>query len=328
MIRPTHAVVVAALLLLPVALSLATQSPSTSFEVASVKPYKDGAAAGGVITIGGGCRGVDSGTPGSGAAPAQATMIMVGPGGPRPDGPPGRLAGAPSTPVGRCVFTRMTLKMLINYAYRLTALGGSLDQLLTGGPNWVGTDTFDVEAKAEDPEHSTQDQLRQMLQNLLAERFQLKVHREKKEVGGFDLTIAKSGLKMKEAEADGGGPNSGGIVMSMGNPASGGMSTVNAPNSTVANIITFLSGRLGRAIQDKTGLTARYQFSLNWMPGENETRGPGGMIFQPAAPTAEAADPGVSLFTALQEQMGLRLESAKVTIDAMVIDSAQRPAEQ
>jgi uncharacterized protein (TIGR03435 family) len=220
----------------------------------------------------------------------------------------------------------MTLKMLINNAYRLTALGGSLDQLLTGGPNWVTTDAFDVEAKAEDPEHTTQDQLRQMLQNLLAERFKLKVHREKKEVSGFDLTIAKNGLKMKEA--DGGGPNSGGMAMSMGNPANGGMATVNAPNSTVANIITFLSGRLGRAIQDKTGLTGRYGFALSWMPGENESMGLGGMIFRPPTPAPEAADPGVSLFTALQEQMGLRLESAKVLIDAMVIDSAERPAEQ
>jgi len=114
----------------------------------------------------------------------------------------------------------------------------------------------------------------------------------------------------------------------MGNPANGGMATINSPNSTVANIITFLSGRLGRAIQDKTGLTARYNFTLSWAPGENETMGVGGMIFRPPTPPTEAAEPGVSLFTALQEQLGLRLESARVSIDAMAIDSAERPAEQ
>ena len=99
----------------------------------------------------------------------------------------------------------MSLKNLINAAYRLTNLGGSIDQLITGGPNWVGTDTFDIEAKAEDPEHTSQDQLRVMLQNLLIERFNLKFHREKKEMPGFDLVVAKSGLKMKPAEGAGPG---------------------------------------------------------------------------------------------------------------------------
>jgi uncharacterized protein (TIGR03435 family) len=331
--RATRAALAAAILIAPLALARpsAPQAGTPSFEVASIKPYKDAAAAGGLIMIGGGCRGVDSP---AGGPQMQSTAVMVGPGGPPPGagdrGAPfggGRVAGPAPTPIGRCVFTRMTLKMLINSAYRLTAMGGSLDQLLSGGPGWIATDAFDIEAKAEDPDHTTQDQLRAMLQNLLAERFKLKFHRERKETQGFELSVAKGGPKMKEATGTEG--NGGGISMRMGgNPANGGMAEMNAPGSTITSIITFLSGRLGRTIQDKTGLTGKYNFSLSWTPGENETNGLGGMMLRPPAPPpTEASDPGVSLFTALQEQMGLRLESAKVTIDAMVIDSAERPVE-
>ncbi len=348
--RSIRAAVIAALLITPIALAALPYLPQAgtpSFEVASVKPYKDTAAAGGLIMMGGGCRGVDSP---AGGPQMQSTAVMIGGGpagaggpggGPPPPPPPGagagggpgiggRINGPPATPIGRCVFTRMTLKMLINSAYRLTALGGSLDQLLNGGPSWIGTDAFDIEAKAEDPEHTTQDQLRVMLQNLLAERFKLKFHREKKELQGFELTVAKGGLKMKEADGSG-GPGAGGISMRIGgNPSNPGMASMSAPGATMTSIITFLSGRLGRTIQDKTGLTGKYDFSLSWTPSNDETNGLGGMVFRGPGATAptDAADPGVSLFTALQEQTGLRLESAKVTIEAMVIDSAERPAEQ
>jgi uncharacterized protein (TIGR03435 family) len=325
---------IAAILITPVMLAVSRPPQvATTFEVASIKPFKDSAAGMGAVMIGGGCRGIDSAAPGGGGPPPTQMTVTIGgapPGGggaPPRAGTPfgGRVAGPPGTPIGRCVYTRMTLKMLINAAYRLTALGGSLDQLLIGGPSWISTDAFDIDAKAEDTAHTTQDQLRVMLQNLLSERFKLKFHREPRETQGFDLVIAKGGLKMKEAS----GSEPGGMSMSMGNPAAGGMSTVNAQGSTMASIVGFLSGRLGRAIQDKTGLTGKYNFTLKWTPGENESMGLGGMILRPPAPaTPEAADPGVSIFTALQEQLGLRLESSKVTVDAMVVESAEKPEQQ
>jgi uncharacterized protein (TIGR03435 family) len=327
--RTIHIVAAAATLMAPLMMALPHQQPSTlqTFEVATVRPYKDDATAGGVVMVGGGCRGFDSpapGTPGNpGAGGTQmAIAVMAGPGG---SPPPGRVAGPPTTPIGRCRFTRMSLKNLINAAYRLTALGGSLDQLITGGPNWVGTDTFDIEAKAEDAEHTSQDQLRVMLQNLLIERFNLKFHREKKEMPGFDLVVAKSGLKMKPAEGSGPG---GGMSMSLRGP--GMPMTTSSEHASMTNIISFLSGRLGRAIQDKTGLTGNYQFSLNWTPGEGESGGLMGMMMQPPPGAAgnSASEPGVSLFTALQEQMGLRLEASKVMLDVFVIDSADKPAGQ
>jgi uncharacterized protein (TIGR03435 family) len=332
--RSTRTAAIAAILIAPVMLAI-PQPPqaATTFEVASVKPFNDSAAGMGAVMIGGGCRGID--TAAGGGPPATRMSVTIG--GPPPGGAGaaagrgtpfgGRVAGPPGTPIGRCVFTRMTLKMLINSAYRLTSLGGSLDQLLTGGPSWISTDAYDIDAKAEDTAHTTQDQLRVMLQNLLAERFKLKFHREQRETQGFDLVIAKGGLKMKEASGD----ETGGMSMSMGNPAAGGMSTVNAQGSTMASIVGFLSGRLGRAIEDKTGLTGKYNFTLKWTPGENESMGIGGMFVRapaPATASPEAADPGVSIFTALQEQLGLRLESAKVKIDAMVIDSAEKPEQQ
>ena len=335
--RITRTAVASALLLAPLMMALPKQpqAPAQAFEVASIKPYKDDATAGGVVMIGGGCRGFDSpapGTPGAGGAGGATTMVMMvgGPGGGGGAPPnPGRIAGPAATPIGRCRFTRMTLKNLINSAYRLTALGGSVDQMLAGGPGWVGTDTFDVEAKAEDPEHTSQDQLRAMLQNLLAERFNLKFHREKKEMPGFDLVVAKGGLKMKEATADASGPGGGG-GMSMNMRGPGSPMTMSSQRATISSIIGFLSGRLGRAIQDKTGLTGNYNFNLSWTPGEGEGGGIGGLTIQmpPGAVPAGASEPGVSLFTALQEQMGLRLEASKVMLDVFVIDSAEKPANQ
>ncbi len=315
----THLALAAAILIAPMLMA-------QTFEVASLKPYKDDAAAGGVVMIGGGCRGTDSPAPGSPGGPGVPTTLAFaisvdGRGAPPPNA--GRFAGPPATPIGRCRFTRMSLKNLINAAYRLTALGGSLDQMLVGGPSWVGSDTFDLEAKAEDPEHTSQDQLRVMLQNLLAERFKLKFHREKRELPGFDFVVAKGGLKMKVSEGTGA---AGGMSMSMRGP--GMPMTATSERATIANIITFLSGRLGRAINDKTGLTGTYNFTLNWTPGEGEGAALGGLLLQlppGAAPRDAAGEPGVSLFTALQEQMGLRLESSKVMLDIFVIDSAEKP---
>src|SRR5262245_8535085 len=330
--RTTRIVAAAAILTAPLMMALTHQSPA--FEVATVRPYKDDAAAGGMVMIGGGCRGFDSPAPGNGGPGAGGTQMAIAvTGGPGPGGGagpgagPGRVAGPPSTPIGRCRFTRMSLKNLINAAYRLTNLGGSLDQLITGGPNWVGTDTFDIEAKAEDPEHTSQDQLRVMLQNLLIERFNLKFHREKKEMPGFDLVVAKSGLRMKPAE--GSGPAGGGMSVSLRGP--GMPMTTSSERASLTNIVSFLSGRLGRAVQDKTGLTGSYQFSLNWTPGEGESGGFMVGMLPPPPPSAagsSASEPGVSLFTALQEQMGLRLEASKVMIDVFVIDSADKPAGQ
>ena len=329
--RTIRTVAATATLIAPLMMALPHQSQS-AFEVATVRPYKDDATAGGMVMIGGGCRGFDSPAPGTGGPGAGGTQmaiaVMGGPGpggGAGPGAGPGRVAGPPSTPIGRCRFTRMSLKNLINAAYRLTSLGGSLDQLITGGPTWVATDTFDIEAKAEDPEHTSQDQLRVMLQNLLIERFNLKFHREQKEMPGFDLVVAKSGLKMKPAEGSGPG---GGMSMSLRGP--GMPMTTASERASMTNIISFLSGRLGRAIQDKTGLTGNYQFSLNWTPGEGESGGLMGAMLQPPPGAAgnSASEPGVSLFTALREQMGLRLEASKVMLDVFVIDSAEKPAGQ
>lgn len=334
--RTTRIAVASAILCAPLLMALPKQpqAPTQAFEVASIKPYKDDATAGGVVMIGGGCRGFDSPAPGAPGGPGgggATTMVMMvgGPGGGGGAPPnPARIAGPAATPIGRCRFTRMTLKNLINSAYRITALGGSVDQMLMGGPAWVGTDTFDVEAKAEDSEHTSQDQLRGMLQTLLAERFNLKFHREKKEMAGFDLVVAKGGLKLKEAAADASGPRGGSMSMNMRGP--GSPMTMSSQRSTISSIVAFLSGRLGRAVQDKTGLTGTYDFTLSWTPAEGEGGGLGGITMQlpPGFAPAGASEPGVSLFTALQEQMGLRLEASKVMLDVFVIDSAEKPANQ
>ncbi len=145
-------------------------------------------------------------------------------------------------------------------------------------------------------------QLLQMLQQLLADRFKLKSHRETREASGYVLLVAKNGSKLEEATGNGQTRISG------GRPGGGVMA---AQNVSISEIATFLSIGLDGPVVDKTGLTGKYSLTLRWAPGDNKT---------PDDPTAP------SLFTALQEQLGLRLESQKLSTDVIVIDYAERPA--
>ena len=212
----------------------------------------------------------------------------------------------------------VTLKMLIGLAYRLQEFQ------ISGGPGWVGSDRFDVEGKAEDPK-ADPDQLRLMLQSLLEDRFKLKVHRETKESSVYVLVVAKDGSKIKlssdQTSADVNGPSPRGAGPNRGAIRLGAGSLIG--NAVTLSLFTrFLSQRLDRAIIDKTNLTGRFDIQLQWTPEAGEAPfDPGGNRLPPADSS------GPSVFTAIQEQLGLRLESAKGPVEIFVIDHVEKPSE-
>jgi uncharacterized protein (TIGR03435 family) len=238
--------------------ALPAQSP-VAFEVATVKPGQPGAG------VRGSCHGIDSRYSPTDAAP----------------------------PLGRCVITDGRLGHLLFIAYRLHSMS-----FVDGGPDWVksGEDRYTIEAKAEDPTKATEQQLYQMLQALLTERFNLKLHKETRYLPGFALMVAKNGPKLK--------PSKDQDVAAERGPS---FRPTRGPNTmTVRHYsMTMLADALtvfGEPIVDKTGLTGTYDFTLSW----DETNGP-------------------QLSTALQQQLGLKFESEKVPVSFIIIDSAQKP---
>ena len=257
---------------------------------------------------------------------------------------------------GRYNADNVTLKMLITNAYRVREF-----QVL-GGPNWIASDRWNIEAKAEEgsipppplgpPDPTAITPMSLMLQSLLEERFQLKFHRETREQPIYTLTVAKDGSKLKSVEAPprpvpgqapatppspppppppGGGlpanftPPPGMIMMMPGGIAGSAM--------TIAQLINVISGQLGRPVVDKTELKGFYDVRLQFAPesapggGPLGFAGPGGPGAPPAAPPGASDPSGPSIFTAVQEQLGLRLESTKGPVEVIVIDSVQKPTE-
>ena len=205
--------------------------------------------------------------------------------------------------------TNISVFSLLQWAYDAEAFR------ISGAPSWFSSDRFDVEAKAEGA--PSIPQFRLMLQRLLASHFQLKLHRETKQGLVYELVAARRGPKLKPAKCVG--------TPSPGNPCGGftgsPRGSLTGRADTLPDFAKHLSAILGRPVLDKTGLDDAYDFDLTWTPDEIARQGPG----DPDAPSGDPAGP--SFFTAVQEQLGLRLESAKGPVDVLVIDSATRPAQ-
>jgi uncharacterized protein (TIGR03435 family) len=237
-----------------------------NFEVASVKPSRDTGNG-----VNGGCHGIDS--------------VFT----------PGEKGSAP--PLGRCVITDGRLSHLVSIAWRIQTMS-----MIESGPDWIqrGAERFDVQAKAEDPMHTTEDQLLTMLQNLLIERFEMKFHRRQVETPGFALTVDKNGPRLANTKSEDVDLKlAGGDKPSPNKPVA-----LRARHFSMAMLVTYLSafGNKGPGV-DKTGLDGAYDFSLAW----DEEAGP-------------------TLPVALREQLGLRMEPQKVPVSYFIIDSAQRPS--
>ena len=240
---------------------------------------------------------------------------------------------------GRFIATNVTLRVLIRQAYQLQ------DFQISGGPGWLNSDRFDINAKLPDGVRdsgppapgSGPGPLQLMIRALLAERFKLAVHNETKDSPIYALILARSDgrlgpeLKKSEANCDGAGPGRGrggptpppgppqpgdrmpcGIRIGPGNIAVGG-----SPLSQFANSLGMFAGRV---VQDRTGLTGNYDFNLTWTPDQMPQRPPG-------APDLPVDPNGPSLFTAVQEQLGLKLDSQRGPVELVVIDRAEKPVD-
>ncbi len=233
-------------------------------------------------------------------APLAFEVTSVKPSSPTPPA----FAGMRPMPGGqRYVAAWVPLRLMIRLVYRIT------DSQLIGGPAWLDTERWDVEAKAEKP--ATVDQLHRMFQTLLADRFALKFHRETRTLPAYALIVDKGGSRMTVNP----GPEPFDVPLK---PA--GIGKLLGVHVTMEHLCWFLSQQLNRAVIDKTGLDRSYDFTLAWA---QEPIGPQG----PPPPGMEPPQPldGPTLFTALKEQLGLRLEVQKGPVEVFVIDHAERP---
>ena len=204
--------------------------------------------------------------------------------------------------------TNTTLAELITFAY------GLHPRQLTGGPGWMESEKYDISAKPDLPGMPSGPQLKTMVQKLLAERFQLTFHRDKKELSVYALTVVKSGPKLTKSEATASLPGFGGR----------GPGSIGVRNATMAEFADFLQNRLvERPVVDQTALSGRYDFAFKWTPDPSASAALGG---NPAAPPAADSD-APDLFGALVQQLGLKLESTKAPVEVVVIDKVEKPSE-
>jgi len=214
--------------------------------------------------------------------------------------------GKTDTSPGHLLMKDVTVQTCIKWAY-----GVQHSQIIA--PPWTDSEHFDIDAKADDPVDIPQ--LKLMLQTLLADRFKLTFHNEKREISAYVITTGKTGVKLAASSGD---PNG---LPGLGFRALGAMI---ARNSTIADLAGLLQTVvLDRPVVDQTGLTGKYDFTLNWTPEPTQFGGRGGQAQPPADDTAAPPD----LFTALQQQLGLKLESTKTSVPVLAIDKVEKPSE-
>jgi bla regulator protein blaR1 len=252
----------------------------------------------------------------------------------KPTDPAQRGISIQNTVGGRLVTRGVPLRLLMTYAYNLR------DFQISGGPDWIATDRWDIEARAEEggvtpptgrTDPNAGDRMAIRLQSLLEDRFQLKIHREMKELPIYELAIAKSGLKMKSSsdqtpfQLPAPGTPQPPPQRGAGVPRYNlriGRGSIEASAVEMAPFVQTLSQQVGRIIVEKTGLKGLYDIKLVWAPdpiSSARLNGP------EAAPPIDSNGP--SIFTAIEEQLGLKLESARGPVEVLVIDSVQKPSE-
>jgi uncharacterized protein (TIGR03435 family) len=237
----------------------------------------------------------------------------------------GRQGGfAPLNEPGRLRFPAVTLKTLLMFAY-------DVKDFQIFGPGWIGDERFVVQATM--PTDTTQDQTRTMMRNLLTERFKAEVHRETRPLPIYSLVIAKNGLKIPNTPpprpkqlgdsnfaTDGFPlvpPEFTGILTFVIN----GQAKITAQQATMRELAAELERRLGVPVRDDTQLTDKFDFVLKFSP--ERLNGPGGRP-GPATTALDAPEPQSDIFTALQSDIGVKLESKRGPVEMIVIDHAEK----
>jgi bla regulator protein BlaR1 len=235
-------------------------------------------------------------------------------------------------PGGRFTAENVTLRTLIMFAYRLQPLQ------LVGGPSWLDSDRFDVHAKADGDPGDLFDAERRgetsrpqlMLRTLLQQRFNLEVHTESRELPIYGLVRARNDGKMgpalqpATADCTPSAPAAPSGRMPCGITIGRGPGTMIAGGATMAQLARTLTTWVGRIVFDRTELPGAFDFTLTWTPDQM----PQGFDKKVAAGGLAPPDPdGPSIFTALQEQLGLKLDARKAPVDVLIVDRAERPKE-
>jgi uncharacterized protein (TIGR03435 family) len=201
---------------------------------------------------------------------------------------------------------------LIAFAYGLHS------KQIIDAPPWLGVDLFDIEAKPDVEGRPSPEQMQTMVKKLLTDRFQLKFHRDKRELSVYVITVAGDEPKLTKSTALPTDPSGFGLR---------GLGDLIVRNLTMAGFATWMqSGIMDKPVVDHTGLTGRYDFQLKWTPDESQFaqfRGTG-MVVPPPSNDPNAPP---SLYTAIQEQLGLKMSPGKVPDDVIVIDHVEKPSE-
>jgi uncharacterized protein (TIGR03435 family) len=223
----------------------------------------------------------------------------------------------------------VTARYLMEQAYNIPWTNGSKDRI-RGGPGWIDSDPYDVDAKIapeaaatleQMPEEQRRRQMNLRLQALLADRLKLKLHFETRQEPIFAIVTGKNGSKLTPAAPSADNQLGQGISVRY-NAQSAQMTAKGATLANLANWLTGYSEMGGQTVVDQTGLTQRYDFVLNWTPERSFANGQQG-----GEPESPADTGGPALFTALQEQLGLRLVNTKGPVEIIVVDSIERPTE-
>lgn len=270
---------------------------STSFEVASVRPSP---------------------------APGPNERVFFGP----PRGGPG------TRDPGQITWSRAALRNIIMTAY-------DVQTFQVTAPDWLATERYDISAKV--PEGATKEQVNLMWQNVLKERFRLMLHHESKEFQVDELTVAKGGSKLKPTDLDPNpdpflpdGPirrdqtgfpqmNGWGAIATIFPQDTGATVRLQAKGLTLADIAARVANLLGHPVIDKTGLSGRYDFTLEYsaslppLPGAPPPPAPNSLN-----PADAATEPGSSVAPAVEKQLGLKLTRGKATLDVIVVDQVEK----
>jgi len=202
-----------------------------------------------------------------------------------------------------------TLSFLISFAY------GMHTKQIIGLPPWADTEKFDITGQPDLEGRPSDKQLKGMVQKMLAERYKLAIHNDKRELSVYVLSVTKTGNKLTKDDSD---PN--------GLPGlffQGGPGKLNVRNATMKDFTGLMQNAvLDRPVVDQTGLTGRFDFKLNWTPDDSQFGGMAGKI----PPPTDGSDAPPNLYTAIQEQIGLKLDATKAPADVIVVDHVEEPS--
>jgi len=247
-------------------------------------------------------------------------------------------AGDAYNPTGGLFSADFPLAVYIQFAYKLWLIPEQMQSMIAPLPKWVATDNFDIQARAP-VANPTKDQMRLMMQSLLAERFQLSVHFETQVAPVLALILVKPGKLGPKLRPHAEGPPCDAATESAasGSPVSSAdvfparcdvtvwsmrpnsMPRLGSRNTTMSLLASALpgAGNLGRPVVDQTGLNGRFDFMIEWVP---DSKGP-------AVPNVSPDLEGPTFLQALHEQLGLKLESTKAPLQILVVDHVERPSE-